>query len=457
VTAGSARVYRITNIRVNANGISAGGPTPGAVTASVSTNGSSSLAISTSTLTVAFVQPGLTAKINTASGGTAPVALAQCNSLGIGVGVGLINFTENFATAFKTQFATETGNGAVAPGAQNVPGTIYNSESGFIQPAVTGVNTSTGVASVAGRADFGTRLKATFTNVPSGVSLFVSVRDITNGASALPTAPATFPGNAVLVVSENSGSPNGVVPSVTQTAALNATGANTNIGYAPVAVNTATGSGSAVWEVLHTNPAAIDSLTFGVFASFTANVANNSPAVGTIGVTLSFAPTPAGGGFTTSTGPAASATLPIPRFSDSLAVQGQLLRISICQTVLLFPYVTNAAGLDTGIAIANTSTDPLGTAAQSGTCSLTFYGTGAPTTQPGITANVASGAVYANTASSLSPGFTGYMFAVCNFQWAHGFAFISDVGLRNLAMGYLALIVNNGSLSRGQSAESLNN
>jgi hypothetical protein len=33
------------------------------------------------------------------------------------------------------------------------------------------------------------------------------------------------------------------------------------------------------------------------------------------------------------------------------------------------------------------------------------------------------------------------MFAVCNFQYAHGFAFISDVGARNLAMGYLALVI----------------
>ncbi len=29
-------------------------------------------------------------------------------------------------------------------------------------------------------ADYGTRLKATFNNIPSGVSLFVSTRDITN-------------------------------------------------------------------------------------------------------------------------------------------------------------------------------------------------------------------------------------------------------------------------------------
>ena len=33
------------------------------------------------------------------------------------------------------------------------------------------------------------------------------------------------------------------------------------------------------------------------------------------------------------------------------------------------------------------------------------------------------------------------MIAVCNFQYAHGFAFISDVGARNLAMGYLAVVL----------------
>jgi hypothetical protein len=49
------------------------------------------------------------------------------------------------------------------------------------------------------------------------------------------------------------------------------------------------------------------------------------------------------------------------------------------------------------------------------------------------------------------------MMALCNFQGAHGFAFISDLGARNLAMGYLALVVNNGSLSRSgaPAAESL--
>ncbi len=105
-------------------------------------------------------------------------------------------------------------------------------------------------------------------------------------------------------------------------------------------------------------------------------------------------------------------------------------------TNLLYTFVTNTNGFDTGFSISNTSTDPFGTTPQAGSCTLNFYGGGAP---PQIsTGNVASGATYANTASIIAPGFQGYMIAVCNFSYAHGFAFISDLGARNLAMGYLA-------------------
>ena len=48
---------------------------------------------------------------------------------------------------------------------------------------------------------------------------------------------------------------------------------------------------------------------------------------------------------------------------------------------------------------------------------------------------------YTNLASLASPNFQGYVIAVCNFQYAHGFAFVSDLGARNLAMGYLALVI----------------
>jgi len=36
-------------------------------------------------------------------------------------------------------------------------------------------------------------------------------------------------------------------------------------------------------------------------------------------------------------------------------------------------------------------------------------------------------------------GFEGYIIAVANFQYCHGFAFISDLGAQKLAEGYLAI------------------
>jgi len=120
---------------------------------------------------------------------------------------------------------------------------------------------------------------------------------------------------------------------------------------------------------------------------------------------------------------------------------------------LLFPYVINVAGFDTGVAIANTTTDIFGTTAQAGACSLYFYGTAAPTVNPFVSPTVATGTVYANLASTMAPGFDGYMIANCNFQYAHGFAFVSDVGARNLAMGYLALVFNS---NRNTTPEALN-
>jgi hypothetical protein len=40
---------------------------------------------------------------------------------------------------------------------------------------------------------------------------------------------------------------------------------------------------------------------------------------------------------------------------------------------------------------------------------------------------------------SATPGFQGYIIAVAQFQYCHAFAFISDVGARRLAEGYLAI------------------
>jgi hypothetical protein len=478
-TIGYTRVYRITNIRSNVTTVPAVGLVPGTVTANISISSSTSIALTNSMLTVGFVQQGLSStntlvknSSNTGTlSGTSGITLNQCGSASItstssGAAIAILQYQDNFATAFKTRYT----NGTI----QNIPGTIYNSESGFfLNQANTSFGGTNGATYITGQADYGTRLKATFTNVPSGVSLYVSTRDVVN-SFATPTGT----GNALLVVGEGAvDSPNepgpNTVPAATQTGVYTSPNAST-VGYAPVVIGSSN-SGSAVWEIVSATPSQIQTLLFSVFINYTGSPATNSPS-GSISVTMSFAPTPNGlqppvppGAtlFTPAQGGAASGTLTIPRFSDALSIVKPLTTFAVCQTALLYPYVINVNGFDTGLAIANTTTDPFGTTAQAGTCSLNFYGTNQPaapitlgaagatgTTAPAI----ATGTVTATLASTLVPGFNGYMIAVCNFQYAHGFAFVSDVGARNLAMGYLALVVNNGTITaRGPSGENLNN
>lgn len=132
-------------------------------------------------------------------------------------------------------------------------------------------------------------------------------------------------------------------------------------------------------------------------------------------------------------------------------------------TSLLFPFVTNQAGFDTAIVISNTSLDTVGTTPQSGTCTLNYFGatTGggaSPAAQTSqtvpagaqLTFTLSSGGSFGIAATS---GFQGYIIATCNFQYAHGFAFISDVGAQRLATSYLALVIPAGG--RNPSGEQL--
>ena len=441
VSTGINRVFRLTNIRANAttlSGGSAAGATP--VVASISTSNSSTLPITQPTPTVGFVQSGLSAS---ASGST---SLNQCNTQ-TKTAVNTLTFNENFGTAFKTRVAAQStasfaGQGTNTLGllsTQNVPGQVYNSESNFIFPVVSGGQT-------AGLADFGTRLKATFNNVPTGVRLFVSVNNVLNGVLPIQAPPANPGGSAAngtttwaqLVVSENTvdGAFSGGALASAVSATDNAPGNSGNVPVVEIPVTN--GSASAVWEILNTNPSTQETVKFAVFSTYTSNVGQNSPPPGTATVNLSFAPTPPS--FTATSGAAASSTLSIPRFIADPNAARNIFVVNVCRTILLYPFVTNQSGFDTGLAIANTTTDPFGTGPQAGSCALNWYsGPGSP--PPTNSGSIASGTVYTTLASTTVPGFQGYMIAVCQFQYAHGFAFISDLGARNLAMGYLAIVI----------------
>jgi hypothetical protein len=454
-TSSGSRVYRITNVRVNAvplSGSSSSGAQP--VVASVSISGATSLSLTQSSLNVGFVTPSLNASVSGAK-----LTFAQCSGVSASSSgsTGLLSFTELFGTAFKTRVAaqantpyagqsnspgyTDLTTGSVVTPNQNTPGAIYNSESNFVYPIG-----STG--QVAGLADYGTRLKAIFNNIPTGVSVWVSTTNVNNAAAPV-TAPAVPGGTstatyAQLVNGETTNDGNasvaGFFPSVSGTSNYSPSSSQaTPIAQIPIT----NGTGTAVWEIVNTNPNATETALFGVYLTYTANVAQNSPPIGVSTVNLSYAATATSG--------AASSTLTIPRFAADSTAARNLAGINLCRTILLYPYITNQSGFDTGLTVANTSMDSFTTgssvtSAETGSCTFTWYGgtTTAPTTPPPATntGTIAPGTVWAGLSSVLTPGYQGYAFAICNFRWAHGFAFISDLGARNLAMGYLAVVLN---------------
>jgi hypothetical protein len=420
------RIYRITNVRANATIPAPGGSgTPGQIIALISATpatspggGSSSFPINNPTQIVGFVQTSLTTSITAAGGtgalGAADIQIRQCiGRAGTAAALGQLNYTELFPTAFKTRTINGTGTAQ-----QNTLGLVYNSESGYINANLG--SGGGGIGTIGGGADFGTRLKAVFNNVPNGVSIFVSTNTPGFSSTASPTSATA----AFMTSSET-----GAYSPVTATTTL---GSGVSIFQVPL-VN---GSGQAIWEVTAAHPLVNQTYSFLYYAVATASPATNSPAVGTGTVNMSYAPVPPV--FAAAAGAVASASLPIPRFIDT-STASNVISVILCRTNLLYPFVTNIAGFDTGLAISNTSTDPFGTAAQQGPCTLNFYGSNAPAAV--TTAPIASGTTYTNLASLAAPNFQGYVIAVCNFQYAHGFAFVSDLGARNLAMGYLALII----------------
>jgi hypothetical protein len=509
-TNGIVRTYRITNIRVSAGGANPLGGNLSAfslVQAYISTSGPTSLPVTNNVLTVGFVQNSLTATATPVS-----TVFTQCNATGsitqaqtaataatAPPNVAILSYAENFPSAFKTRVAPlstagtsylTTVAGGTNPGlsAQNVPGVLYNSESGFVTSYPVGSGTFT-----AGLADFGTRFKAVFSNLPVGVTLYVSATNVDTRANqgggffTAAAAPTAIGGNAsgsyALYTGSETGAFSGIAtggsapPFVFGSSTLQAQSLGTT-----TASNTTL---QAVWEVVNANVAQSETFNFAVWMVYTpggtasAPTPTVTPATGGPSVTMSYAPVYVPN--TTPAAMAASSTFPIPRFVGGTT--SPLLTVVTCQTVLLFPYVTNMSGLETGIAISNTSLDPLtpATPQSQGFCRLHFYGSnGASVTQkppttftcpgpqclgpilPGNPAFQTTGTVTAATLATTAFGtdVTGYMFAVCDFQYAHGFAFISDSHLTNIAMGYLALVVNNGqTIARpaAQRGEALSN
>jgi len=479
-TTGVTRTFRITNVRV---------PVPsylgsnGQVNVLISTSPNQVLPVTYQNILVGVVGPAMNASVVQSTANP----FQQCAPASVALTANLV-FTEGFATGFKTRVVpggasngipgNNTGNTTYAAEAlnigpattnnQNIPGGLYggfaaNSESGFVFPQLW--STVTSGTYTAGLADYGSRLKAVFTNIPAGLTMYVSV-------TSAGTAPTIVGGTSVLpyavLVATNSGeaTPDGTTFSPITSKVVGSDGLNA-IALSP----NSSGAATAVWEVTNSNPSAQDVLSFSVYISYSATSATSGNPYGlpiTVlplgapvnNVALSYAPEPGGGTFSAST--LQGTALPTPRFAIVKTQQGQWTTIQLCQTTLLYPFVTGASGFDTGIAVANTSWDPFGTVNQTGSCKLYGYGvtvaaagnTPLQTTVPGCDqiSNplpgtncfpvVPAGQVGTVLASATLTGFQGYVIAVCNFQYAHGYAAVTDLGIRNLWSSYLALELN---------------
>ncbi len=459
----TTRIIRITNVRANANQLGVSSTLiPTQIVMFVSATSTTSIPINNPQQTVAFIQPGLTFGLRTVLNQT---NYLQCvsNNRTAATDSGqtmasmrhILRFSEGFASSFKRRnIAYTNADVSPVPLPQNTPNNNFFTESGFYNPfVVSGNNNTSGLTSniaSAGLASQGTRLMARFTNVPAGIVLYASVYGISSCGDCNTNSTANITGAATSATS--------LVSLVSTDAqgggaysAVSATNSSTQSGFtiptAPITLSN--GAGMAVWEVMTSNPFTVQTIEVGISAAYVANTSNNLPGIGSASVAGSFAPL--------STVTTASTSNNQPRFADTSSAR-TLLNINACSTNILFPFLTNQVGFDSGIAIANTSTDPFGTAPQSGACKLNYYGetTGggaAPAAQTSavipsgktMTATLSSGGTFGVAAT---PGFQGYVIAQCAFQYGHGFAYISDVGANRIAEAYLALIMDSALETR---------
>jgi hypothetical protein len=447
----ATRIVRITNVRANANQLGVSSTLiPTQIVMFVSATSTTSIPINNPQQTVAFIQPGMTFSTRTLSSANYLQCVSNNSSAATSSSSAMtstrhiLRFTEGFASAFKKRVNGLEGNADtnVAPIDQNTPNNNFFTESGFYNANVVSAGNNTGVLTTniasAGLASQGTRLMARFTNVPAGVVLYASVYGVTSSSTPALTGAAVASNSAVRLVSTDA-SGGGSFSAVSATNSSS----ESSLAIASAPISLSNGAGTAVWEVVVANPFQVQDFEVAVSVAYVANTSNNLPGLGTASVAGSFAPL--------STVTTASTSNLQPRFADTSSAR-TLFNVNACSTNILFPFLTNQVGFDSGIAIANTSTDPFGTAPQAGPCKLNYYGetTGggaAPAAQTSavvpsgrtLTATLSSGGNYGIAAT---PGFQGYVIAQCNFQYGHGFAYISDVGANRIAEAYLALVMD---------------
>lgn len=333
----TTRTMRFTNLRINATSVSRAAPsTQSTVQVTVSADNSISIAIEDPQQVIAYIEPGLNPNPSPCSGAGPLVCIQEgfassWRPKNISFAVGnLISGNASFSPSNPEFYWAYNGGQNYPPDvAQNVPGAVYNSESGFewennspngppspnppqgigavtVEQGLAGplysqgfVFPSTGI-SAAGVANSGTRIRVQFTGLQAGASIQIpTVVTLSNSTTA-------SSGVMVLTNSDSAGagqfSPNNA---------------------ATVTLVNNSGTAFAYYEVLWADP-------FSIETAAVPYTLLNAPPGTSIQSSAAFAPF-----YSDSASAQPSATAPLPRFLDStlLCAEQSCLNVSPNQGV----------------------------------------------------------------------------------------------------------------------------
>ena len=352
---GTARVLRMTNLRINATQIGLG--------YSVEASISSQLNVGEGQVTVGSVSRSMNFGVRTPNNSSASdgFAVTPCATSGT-QRAGVLRFSELYGGAFARRNAANfvDNNTSPQPVPQNIPGANYGTESGFYAPGLTA---PTSDFATIGLANAGTKLRAILNNIPAGARVFVSANRVTftNGNPVVATS------GLVARLTQNENAP---FAAATPTTTLD--------GIPAVELPVANASATAVWEVLFKDPEdSSENADFPVWVLPAGTVAGSATVNG------SYAPAPpnfAGGG-------AASTTLPVPRFVGDASAARSLFTLGACTTIPTTPLSIATTSLPAG---NTTSTYSYTLTGRGGTLPYTWTAGGLPA---GLFLNSASGVI----------------------------------------------------------------
>jgi hypothetical protein len=409
----TATSYTISGLRANIN--ASGLPSGSTLTSSVVTGGTISAPVNT--LIIGVVNTGLSTS-GTGATGFGSTATPVLNIAACGPAV----------KQPSGSGTTHAGNLDTAAPANSL---VVSLKEGFASAWQVPETDSTNAS--------GTRFRITLTGIPSGITVWAPEQ--VSGAAAL--------GAGISLASTGTASPTFAMTLVDSPNA-DGSGGTLHAGVAADRYDAITATGGAVTLVYEAIASAA-----GASETATVNIAlagSSTPGTGAISGSVGFAPV----------GPPVTAAAGWrPQFAAATAKT--VANVNVCATYLLFPYVVNTGDgkYDTGFAVSNTTADsPIGTTAQAGDVTFYFFPAGGGTAPSPVTVKtgLAAGQQATYVLSQLGAPFSGYVLAVCNFQLAHGFAFINSPQPGTggqFAQGYLALVVSNPRTVSATNAESV--